>query len=355
MGLGAAGAGAAGGLDDYLGRLLAQAKLQEEVRSNQAGEGLKGRQLDQSAALQPGTIARQGAETANIESETAARGKAGDDKLAQEDRLQRLLNDPSTPPAVKAYLQSESALPTGRTMPWEVITEPNGPPKPPGPIEQVDGPGGPVLGRVQGDNSILPLTMGGKNAKPYHAPVQPVVAQTDSGISLVDRAHGTASPVTQKTTDGTVGPQVQPKPTAAAAGQEKNAGRARDTLTNYEKLLEEANSKGLIGPGAGRVYADYLSGGVGTTGNADADQLLGELRLDGNTLPPLIALSIGEGARGASNVGLLNQWKSLFNTHGVDTVRGAIKGTRKLLGTSKAAGTTPADTSDPLGMFAPPK
>lgn len=353
MGLGAAGAGATGGLDEYLGRLMAQAKLQEETRANQANEGLKGRQLDQSAALQPGTIARQGAETANIESETVARGKARDDKAAQEGRLTAMLNDPNTPPAVKAYLQGESALPAGRTLPYELITEPNGPPKPPGPIE--DTPGG--LTRVNPDNTSTLLT--GPDKKPltrYHPAVQPVVLQTDQGVSLVDRAHGTASPVTQKTTDGTVGPQVQPKQSAAAAGQEKNAGRARDTLGNYEKLLEEANGKGLIGPGAGRIYADFLSGTVGTTGNPDADQLLGELRLDGNTLPPLIALSIGEGARGASNVGLLNQWKTLYNTHGVDTVRGVIKGTRKLLGQPKATpGVTPADTADPLGLFAPTK
>lgn len=45
-----------------------------------------------------------------------------------------------------------------------------------------------------------------------------------------------------------------------------------------EQLINDADSKGLLGPIGGRTFAEFLAGKVGSTGNAENDELLGDLR-----------------------------------------------------------------------------
>lgn len=79
---------------------------------------------------------------------------------------------------------------------------------------------------------------------------------------------------------------------------------AQQVLPHFDEvrsLINQADAKGLIGPRAGRVYSKFLAGKVGTTGDAEADKLLGDLRTKSSLLASA-ALKVHFGARGGQQM-----------------------------------------------------
>lgn len=329
----AAGAGASSGLDDFLQRMLLEQQVnqkgqaqQEDVRHNQATEALQGRQIGVAEG-------DKAAAEAERQAKTAAMTQAGADETVRKQREDQLLNDPTTDPVIKKFIQLRRITPKGETVPFEPIGKVEKTPV--DPLEHVN---------VGGSDVLTPRSQAAGKAG-FHVPPTPATQfiQTDNGLALGDKRTGTTTPVTDKKT----GSVVQPQLPANMRMADMNSSRVNDSLDRMDSLLKEADKRGLTGPAAGRA-ADFMAGKVGTTGNADDDQLLGALKLDMQSVPPQIALALGEGARGASSVQMIANWKQLFNLHGSDFVRGAMSETRKMLPRSakKSGGTdTPPATS----------
>lgn len=87
-------------------------------------------------------------------------------------------------------------------------------------------------------------------------------------------------------------------PTANMRTMQQMAQTMPVHIQELRGLIDEADQKGYIGPVAGRVYQDFLAGKVGTTGNPDADALLGQMRA-ADSLVSSALLRTHFGGRGA--------------------------------------------------------
>ncbi len=107
-----------------------------------------------------------------------------------------------------------------------------------------------------------------------------------------------------------------------------------DTLRN---LVEEADQKGYIGPAAGRVYGEFLAGKVGSTGDREADQLLGRLRAT-DSLMKTGTMKVHFGSRGGSQ--MYDHFSDMLNTgkQSKAVLNGALDGIEEFMqGYSDAA------------------
>ena len=77
---------------------------------------------------------------------------------------------------------------------------------------------------------------------------------------------------------GPVLPKTSTMPTSMTRGSGEFAAALLPHVQDMRNLIQEADAKGYIGPGAGRIYGQFLAGGVGSTGDPQADALLGKLR-----------------------------------------------------------------------------
>lgn len=66
-------------------------------------------------------------------------------------------------------------------------------------------------------------------------------------------------------------------PTAQTRSMAQMASTVPQHIDTLRQLISEADKKGYVGPAAGRIYQSFLAGQVGSTGNSDADRLLGQL------------------------------------------------------------------------------
>lgn len=176
--------------------------------------------------------------------------------------------------------------------------------------------------RIGPNNDVTPIVSGGKPVQPYHAPVQPIVVQTGTGPQLLNRGTGTTSPIKDAG-----GADVGPAP----SGQEKNRKNMADSvgshLADLQSEIDEADSRGLLGPGRGRV-ADFLSKGVGSTGNPANDELLGQLHLDLSAVRSGFASLHG---RGGANSGVAKDLLDQMNAKNMSRAEltGALKSMKK--------------------------
>lgn len=94
-------------------------------------------------------------------------------------------------------------------------------------------------------------------------------------------------------------------PGAVPTTQDVNTAHFAQTvlphISDLRNLIDQADQKGYIGPSAGRLYQKFLVGQVGSTGNPDADQLLGDLRSTAS-LVASGALRTHFGARGGQQM-----------------------------------------------------
>lgn len=334
----AAGAGAGQGLDDYLQRMLLEQQVQqkgaaqqEDVRHNQATEALSGRGLDELAGTRSAAEALTRAKIA----ENATNDADETRRQAQEDAA---LADPKTPDAIKQFIQLRRITKKGETVPWEVIP---GLQKPSvDPLEHVD---------VGGKDVLTPRSQAvGKPG--FHAPPQPSVQflPTDDGFVRAPRNGGPVTPVL-----GADGQQVMPQSPAAVRSRQDLAERVSSHFDDVQSLLDEADKKGLLGPLQGRTFNEFMAGKVGSTGNAQNDELLGELRQNLSLARSGLAQLHGRGGANTGIVqGLEKNMDAGFMSHA--ELSGALKAMKGWVDTyarkkSSATSAAPAD-SDPLGL-----
>lgn len=108
-------------------------------------------------------------------------------------------------------------------------------------------------------------------------------------------------------------------------------------------LLDEADQKGLLGPLKGRTFVEFMSGKVGSTGNAANDELLGELRTQLSMIRTGTASLHG---RTGANVGIAKDIEKKMDEGYMDPaqLRGALKGLKNWVDTyaRKRGGATSA-------------
>lgn len=362
------GAGAAGGLETLLARQLAEerqkqieqsaaAAMAEQTRHNQADEGLQGQNIQQHGVELAATAEDRKAQAGKIASDAA-------DKSARAIERQKLIDDPNTPDQIRNYLKAEGGMEPGRTIPYQLITEPNGPPKtiprPPTPAVHDTGNG---LVRIGPEGAASPvLDEKGQPVKGYHAPPTPDRVLLQSGDSYIPRDQarqtlekgGTVPLATSNTTRtmmegasmlqphiqqtqkmaedldkaGLFGPVMsRVRQVAAKAGtiDEFYDGLTNDPeLKNDPKVGEFAATLGLLASGAGRVH-----GGARGGSSPQMYQNFKDLIADSGTLPMfegrLKALdSFMQGYKGGPNP------KTGGDTGGLPTVGGTFQGGKVL-------------------------
>lgn len=74
------------------------------------------------------------------------------------------------------------------------------------------------------------------------------------------------------------GGQVAGPESAQTKNRRDMATAVGSHFEDANQLIDEADKRGLLGPIAGRTFTDFLAGHVGSTGNAENDALLGDLR-----------------------------------------------------------------------------
>lgn len=162
--------------------------------------------------------------------------KGNDAQRSTEDDKQKLadvMNDPTTTPQVKAFIRMRGVMPKGENIPYQLITEPNGPPRAPGQPVQV-GPSGIFTS---------PADAIGKPA--YHPPQQTATVT----IQTVDDK---GNPVTRVVPKSEALGQSYAKPESAQAAEHTRTNKETlDTLNQLDQAIDGA--KDLIGPGMGRV------------------------------------------------------------------------------------------------------
>jgi hypothetical protein len=153
--------------------------------------------------------------------------------------------------------------------------------------------------RVAPDNSVTPIIRNGQPVRAYQPPVQPVVLNTETGPSLLNRGTGSVRPI--------LGPDNQPvgyKPSGQEQNRQDMATRVASHFPEVEQQLKEAEDRGLLGPMAGRTFTDFMAGQVGSTGNAADDDLLGDLRMNLGLLRSGVASLHG---RAGANAGIADK------------------------------------------------
>lgn len=318
----AAGAGAAQGLDEILQRALVEAKMKqladqtntaqaETTRSHMAEEGLRGRQIDEMAKDR-GARERETAATHR----DAEASRVRDDGRALAETIPgdtRLLNDDPAVPQLKAggaRLTGFSSLPSTSSVGASTLPGDESPEgvtvtsaEKPQPVGVIKGFTSAQSEKVTADKRLADdaTERGRHNRKMEDRPTAPQISilPTDDGFVRVPKAGGAATPVT-----GVGGSPVMPKSPAQVINRQSMAG---DVGSHFEKTLQqldEADKRGLLGPLKGRTMTEFMAGKVGTTGNAESDELLGRLRMNLGMLSTGVASLHG---RAGANAGIAKE------------------------------------------------
>lgn len=126
------------------------------------------------------------------------------------------------------------------------------------------------------------------------------MGNTPDGKPLLLWKDGTIS-IGKVPGDVSVLPKSSTQPTAATRTSSEFAKTIIPHIDTMRDLVNQADAKGFIGPAAGRIYGDFLTGKVGTTGDPEADKLLGRLRAT-DSLLKTGAMKVHFGARGGTQM-----------------------------------------------------
>jgi hypothetical protein len=101
---------------------------------------------------------------------------------------------------------------------------------------------------------------------------------------------------------------------------------------DVSQLIDEANKRGLLGPLRGRTFAEFMAGKVGSTGNADDDQLLGDLRTQMGMIRSGVASLHG---RAGANQGIAKEIEKRMDEGFMDPamLHGSLGGLKKWVDT----------------------
>lgn len=319
------GAGASGGLDDFLNRMLTEQKLKQQgdqiaagqaetSRHNLAEEDVQSRQHQMQSMDAQARIREQQGNAAALD----ANRKAGVLRMRAEMRPIGSIVSPEEkdqevrggipsglygeeqPPSMGSSTATGEVGPSAQGSPWKgtqdqitkaVTAGKHGDDK--GVVHDTEK----GLVRVYADGTTEPVVDSqGSVLKGFHQPQQPVVVNTGTGPSLVDRNTGRARNI--------VGQDNQPVSAPASAQERNRSGMAAKVLPHFDDVqseLEDAEKAGALGPIAGRTFGEFLAGKVGSTGDATKDDLLGALRMDMSALRSGFATLHG---RGGANAGI---------------------------------------------------
>jgi hypothetical protein len=213
-------------------------------------------------------------------------------------------------------------------------------------------------GTVQrGTRIVNPLGQGvggGKTFVGNDSQGRPLFADKAGNISLGNVPGG-----------GPVMPKSSTMPTSSTRGSAEFASALVPHVQQMRNLIQQADAKGYIGPVAGRVYGDFLAGKVGTTGNPDADALLGNLRTTDSLIKSGM-LRTHFGARGGQQMyqnfsNMLNSGKqtAAMMNGSLDSMSSFLKGYAQAGNTGQIQSDgnpnvdsgVPGQSSDPLGLF----
>lgn len=275
-------AGAGEGLDQMLTRLLTEQRMKqmadattasqaETNRSHLANEGID---RDRIAASERERISRDAMTAADHADASASRVR--DDGRALGDQIPAGTVIPETDPAVSQMDRAGlgSILRGVKSRPAIDV----------GPLQPEDkGQAIPVDSRIK----LKSFSQAEKTAADDRANVSE--ADRIRHEKVMENKPAAPDRVLIQTPDGYV---RRSDATATLQGGGKVAGPESATTKNrrdmatavgshfddVSSLIDEADSKGLLGPIAGRTFADFMAGKVGSTGNAENDALLGDLR-----------------------------------------------------------------------------
>lgn len=303
----ALGGGANEGLDNYLNRLMAEERLKqmaaaeaEQSRHNQATES---NQRDQLTSIAADRVAKE-RETAQNHREQAdarddtnvtrqiqlrpidqpegARSFASPEEKALETKhgIPDSLYGDYQPPNMGMSTETKEVGPTKGGMPWAgtqdqqqkvrtAAKEAKG-------TSVVQKTANGDLVRIYEDGTTEPVTdkESGNVLKGFTQPQAPTIIQTDSGFMRAPKSGGAATPVLDAN-----GQPVQPKDPAQVVNRRDMAQAVGSHFADAQSMLDEAEKRGLLGPLAGRTFTEFMAGKVGTTGNKEDDDLLGDLRM----------------------------------------------------------------------------
>lgn len=276
------GAGASEGLDSVLQRMLLGAKLKQQsdidsghlaetTRHNLAAEDLAGRQhqlqsMDTQARIRESEAAHADTNAARI----ATEGRAAAEAIPGGTVI------PESDPAVGQMQQAGmgSILRGLKSRPAVDV----------GPLQPED------TGAAVPTDSVIKLKTNAQREK--DAADSRATAGTDERIRH-DKAMENKAPAPDRvliqTPEGYVR-RSDATTTLANGGtvsgpessQTKNRRDIADAVgSHYDDiihLIDEADARNLLGPMAGRTFTEFMAGKVGTTGNKEDNDLLGELR-----------------------------------------------------------------------------
>lgn len=230
-------------------------------------------------------------------------------RSAQEDKqkMTDLLNDPSTTPQVKQFLKMRGIMPKGENIPYQLITEPDGPMKAPRQPVQV------------GPQGIFTDPADAIGQPGYHAPQQPIVVQMPTGPGLLNRGTGVATPVKDAS-----GKDVGVRPSAQETEHTRTNKDALDTLSQLDQAIE--NAKDLIGPGQGRISSlEQMAG--------SADPRIQALNVKMKAAKMRVDHAITGSVRAGASPTLLAQWDNIL-ANKVDPagLKSGVQAMREILG-----------------------
>lgn len=377
----ATGAGAAQGLDDYLQKMLIQARMQQLQGNEQTRLGLESRQLDQldqerrdRLALTAGTARETAAErgikslapNTSIEGPAFTKQFAGTtqesnfspertlpstqmsgaselgetaptlsplkmrsapeptgrmtyagtpeyQKSAQDEaKLEEIANAPDTTPAVRGFLRIRAAMPKGENIPYQLITEPNGPVR-----------ADPTATHQANRNYDI--------AHPLPEHTAPQFLFDAAGKTHAYRFNG------DKVEEIPL-PEGTSKPNPVDVKQVGMKKTGLEAVTRVESDIDAAAAAGLIGPAAGRFYTALAK--VGTTGDPAKDHLIGRLKSDLLLTKMHVDAGIG-GTRAAASPLLLKNWEELAMSSSPALLKGYTSAIRDDMGTGAPTSTGP--------------
>ncbi len=117
---------------------------------------------------------------------------------------------------------------------------------------------------------------------------------------------------------------------AQAKGTAEFAKTMLPHIDEMRDIVHQAAQSGYIGPSAGRVYGQFLAGKVGSTGNDQADNLLGKLRAV-DTLIKSGTLKVHFGSRGGQQ--MYQHFSDVLNSgkQSEAEINGALDGIKSFL------------------------
>lgn len=358
----AVGAGAGQGLEDVLTRMVEQAKLDqmkkiqdgqqaESVRSHMANEGIDRERI---AATERDRLSRDAMTNRNYQEQSDRAMR--DDGRALSEQIPGDTFLPTGDSAIKqlesggqgSLLRMKSSLPSTSTVAASTLPGDENPAGVTVTSKELPRDIGRIKLRTQlqtekaiadaakvtdqgeqkrrDDNTIRhDIAMENKPSVP-----QVTIVPTDTGVMRVPRGGGAATPVM-----GADGQPVMPRSPAQILNRRGMASDVGSHFDKTEALLQEADDAGILGPLKGRTYADFMAGKIGTTGNANNDELLGELRMNLGMLASGVASLHG---RAGANAGIAKDIQKKMDEGYMDPalIRGGLKSLRSW--TSKYAG-----------------